>query len=75
MSIQCPCGGGRAYSRDEMIAFDLDRRSIQRDGAPTSNDRRVIIGSWQQVLGPDDFYCPHEDDVLLASEVEAARGT
>lgn len=66
MSILCPCGGGRAYSRDEMIAFDI------AEGEPWADTESISLG-WCQILGPDDYYCPHEDDVLLPDEVEAAR--
>lgn len=30
----------------------------------------VIEMSWQQLIGVDAYYCPHEDDVLLSEEVE-----
>lgn len=56
--IRCPCGG-KAYSRDEMVAMAAEH---DLGGGELSQ-------MWRSILGPMDYYCPDEDDVLLASEV------
>lgn len=57
MSIPCPCGGGLAYSRQEVIEMEGATEEVKE--------------MWASILGPDDYYCPHEDDVLLECEVRA----
>ena len=48
----CPCGGS-AWSLDELLALSADEP--YRD-------------MWRSLLGPDDYYCSDEDDVLLPGE-------
>jgi hypothetical protein len=50
----CPCGGN-AWSLDELLA--LCDNEDQKEG-------------WRSILGPEDFYCSDEDDVLLPGQAE-----
>lgn len=61
--VPCPCGG-RAYRRAELIEM------AQEQCSPTDDANWIVY--WESTLGPDDFYCPDEDDVLLPSEVPSA---
>lgn len=73
MSIQCPCGGGLAYSRDEMIEWDAERMHPLK--CQTGSSAVDAAAAWSSIMAPDDFYCPHEDTVLLPDQIDGSVHT
>lgn len=57
----CLCGG-QAWTRDDLIA------TADYDGEID------WVEYWASILGPFDFYCPDEDDVLTDKEALRVRG-
>jgi hypothetical protein len=53
----CPCGGN-AWSLAELEAL-----------CPTEDEKEM----WRSLLGPEDYYCADEDDVLLPGQEEDRR--
>lgn len=58
----CLCGGW-AYTRDQLIDMSY----------PDPEDIRWA-DMWRSVLGPYDFFCVDEDDVLTEAEAWRVRG-
>lgn len=60
--ITCLCGGN-AYTRDELTEMKH----------PLEEDFGDYAGMWYALMGPNDYYCSDEDDVLTRAEIKKAK--